>query len=264
MSAFATHDLSIHDGASLVAEPLSDGESLRESITSKIIAVTGRDTRSPPVPLPPASARAPQDYRFTAYLASYRKRGMDVCMAALLLLLALPVFALVALAIKATSVGPVLFRQRRAGLRGAPFTVLKFRSMSHSPCRSEALIQATSNDPRVTAVGRFLRRTSVDELPQLINVLRGEMSMIGPRPHAVFHDQYYAARIPLYSRRLLVRPGLSGLAQVSGARGETPQLADMERRVSLDCEYMKTASMLGDVRLLMMTAKEMLVSRTAL
>ena len=198
------------------------------------------------------------------YLMSKRKRAMDVCIAAIALVLVLPILAMVALIVKITSEGPALFKQGRIGVDGTAFTIFKFRSMTNESCRNDVTKQASKNDPRVTTVGRFLRRTSIDELPQLLNVLSGDMSLIGPRPHAILHDQYYVSKIPLYKKRLAARPGITGLAQVSGARGPTPRLADMERRVALDCEYVRTASMLGDLRLLLATAKEMLMSEAAL
>ena len=127
----------------------------------------------------------------------------------------------------------------------------------------EVVLQASRGDARITPIGRFIRRTSIDELPQLVNVLQGHMSLIGPRPHATSHDAYYGERILRYHERFTARPGLSGLAQVSGARGETPLLSDMERRIELDIAYIHSASLKTDLRLLAATARETVFSSTA-
>jgi len=127
----------------------------------------------------------------------------------------------------------------------------------------EAIKQATPDDPRVTRFGRILRYTSMDELPQLINVIRGEMSMVGPRPHAIEHDAYYTDLIPNYRKRFQARPGLTGLAQVSGARGRTPRVEDMQRRIELDLQYLENASLGLDFRIFLKTFKEVFSSETA-
>jgi len=144
-------------------------------------------------------------------------------------------YLIIGTAIKLTSQGPVLFRQQRSGLGDKPFTCLKFRTMV---VNEEAdILQAVDNDRRITTIGKFLRETSLDEFPQFINVLRGEMSIVGPRPHMVYHTKMYSTVIPDYMRRLTVKPGITGLAQILGYRGETPEQADMERRVRLDLWY---------------------------
>jgi putative colanic acid biosynthesis UDP-glucose lipid carrier transferase len=197
------------------------------------------------------------------YLTSRQKRALDLGAALTLIFLLLPMLVIVALLIRATSKGPVLFRQTRCGARGRPFTIYKFRSMHHAPDQGSHIVQATRTDPRVTPIGAFIRRSSIDELPQLLNVVQGHMSLIGPRPHAVSHDTYYAQHIPRYGERFSARPGLSGLAQISGARGETPLLSDMERRIELDLAYIRDASLWGDCKLIIGTVREMIFSKTA-
>ena len=179
------------------------------------------------------------------------KRGLDVSVAAMALMFLLPLLAFVALAIWLESGGPVIFRQSRSGLNGAPFTILKFRTMyavSASP-----VTHASRRDRRITHVGRFLRRSSLDELPQLFNVLRGEMSLVGPRPHATEHDEYYAPRVPAYSERFATRPGLTGLAQVSGQRGEVADAEHMAQRIKCDLEYIRSWSIGSDLSILLRT-----------
>ena len=197
-----------------------------------------------------------------SYLISRRKRALDLTGAITLLVLLIPILLLVAILVRATSRGPVIFKQKRCGINGKSFEIWKFRSM-YTAGQVENVVQATRGDPRITPVGRFIRRTSIDELPQLLNVLQGHMSLIGPRPHAMSHDTYFVERIPTYSDRFVARPGLSGLAQVRGARGETPELSDMERRIALDLMYIRNASLGMDVRILAATVKETIFSSTA-
>lgn len=160
-------------------------------------------------------------------------------------------YVIIGAAIKLTSAGPVLFRQRRSGLENKPFTCLKFRTMV---VNDEAdTLQAAGDDKRITTVGRFLRKTSLDELPQFINVLNGDMSIVGPRPHMLYHTEMYSALIPGYMRRLAVRPGITGVAQVLGYRGETPELTDMARRVRLDLWYVDHRSLKLDLYLFIHT-----------
>jgi putative colanic acid biosynthesis UDP-glucose lipid carrier transferase len=170
------------------------------------------------------------------------KSVQDRLLAALLLILLSSLMLLIAAAVKLTSPGPIFFRQQRYGFNREIIEVLKFRTMHAFACDardSTAVKQATRGDPRVTAVGRLLRRSSLDELPQLFNVLRGEMSLVGPRPHAVPHDTYYETRIGDYLQRHCVKPGITGLAQVNGCRGAVRTVEDMKQRVILDLEYMK-------------------------
>jgi putative colanic acid biosynthesis UDP-glucose lipid carrier transferase len=176
----------------------------------------------------------------------------------------LPVCLLVALAIRIDSPGPVLFKQRRSGFNGRDFWVYKFRTMRAEDSVPEGVTKATLRaDPRVTRVGNILRRTSLDELPQLINVLRGEMSIIGPRPHAVDHDQQFARIIRQYYARHRVRPGITGWAQVNGLRGSVVEDEQIRRRVAFDLWYIENWSIFFDLRILLMTPFVGLVHRNA-
>jgi putative colanic acid biosysnthesis UDP-glucose lipid carrier transferase len=177
------------------------------------------------------------------------KRSMDIVIGGCALLVALPVIAVLAAAVKLSSPGPVLFRQRRYGLNGEEITVYKFRSMT--VCEDGPVVaQATAQDCRVTRIGRFIRRTSLDELPQLFNVLEGTMSLVGPRPHAVAHNEKYRRLINGYMIRHKVRPGITGLAQVHGLRGETEVVEKMAERVRYDLEYLRNWSPWLDVTIL--------------
>ena len=158
----------------------------------------------------------------------------------------------IAIGIKATSPGPVIFRQKRYGLDGREINVWKFRSMRVVENGAQVK-QATKDDPRITPIGRFLRRTSLDELPQFFNVLEGRMSVVGPRPHAVAHNETFRKVIKGYMVRHKVKPGITGWAQVNGARGETPELKDMERRVEFDLEYLRTWSLRMDLLIIWRT-----------
>lgn len=162
-----------------------------------------------------------------------------------------PLLLAVAFIIKVTSPGPVLFKQPRHGMNGQVFDVLKFRSMRVH--QDTEVKQATKHDSRITAIGRFIRRTSIDELPQLFNVLKGEMSLVGPRPHAVAHNNYYANKIHAYMARHRIKPGITGLAQISGARGETETIEKMQRRVDLDLQYINNWSLWLDIKILFKT-----------
>jgi putative colanic acid biosynthesis UDP-glucose lipid carrier transferase len=180
------------------------------------------------------------------------KRLMDVVLSALGLLLLAPLLAGIAWAVRRSGPGPVLFRQRRYGLDGHEIQVYKFRTMK--VCEDGAHIaQAQRHDERVTTIGRHLRRRSLDELPQLLNVLQGTMSLVGPRPHAVAHNEEYRRLINRYMVRHKVLPGITGLAQVRGCRGETARVADMEARVLYDLEYMRNWSPLLDLQILVLT-----------
>jgi len=177
------------------------------------------------------------------------KRLMDILLGGCALLLMLPVITLVAAAVKLSSPGPVFFRQRRYGLNGEQITVYKFRSMT--VCEDGAVVmQATAKDHRVTGIGRFIRRSSLDELPQLFNVLQGSMSLVGPRPHAVAHNEKYRRLINGYMIRHKVRPGITGLAQVNGLRGETETVEKMAERVRYDLEYLRNWSPWLDLKIL--------------
>lgn len=180
------------------------------------------------------------------------KRAEDIVLACCLVVAAAPLVPLIALAIKLDSKGPVLFLQRRRGLNQRIINVLKFRTMSVLEDNNEVR-QAVASDPRVTRVGRFLRRTSLDELPQLLNVIRGEMSLVGPRPHALVHDELYGALIETYANRHQVKPGITGLAQVRGHRGETQTTDKMQMRIDSDLAYIKTWSLGLDLKILLAT-----------
>lgn len=190
------------------------------------------------------------------------KRACDIVSSGLLLLLFAPLLLLATLLIKLESPGPALFRQMRGGLGGAKFQILKLRTMR---CREDGpeLIQAQRGDDRVTRIGRLLRASSIDELPQLLNVLRGDMSLVGPRPHASAHDDYYGTHIPDYHARYQARPGLTGWAQVKGLRGGTETVDAMRRRVEADIEYIQTWSILKDAQIVLLTIPSLLTAENA-
>jgi putative colanic acid biosysnthesis UDP-glucose lipid carrier transferase len=181
------------------------------------------------------------------------KRFTDLLISSVVLLLVSPVMVAVAVAVKYSSPGPAIFRQRRYGLNGEEITVYKFRTMRVQEVGA-AVVQATKDDPRTTRIGRFLRRSSLDELPQLINVLQGRMSLVGPRPHAVEHNEMYRKLIKGYMVRHKVLPGVTGLAQVNGMRGETRTLDQMEARVRYDLEYLRNWSIRLDLEIIAKTA----------
>ena len=190
------------------------------------------------------------------------KRVLDVAVSLAAILFCLPLFALATLAIILDSPGPVLFRQRRAGVGGKLFGIYKFRSM-HVLEDGTNVVQATKGDARITRVGRFLRASSMDELPQLFNVLSGEMSLVGPRPHALAHDEFYSARIANYHLRHRVKPGITGWAQVHGLRGATAELSDMQARIDLDAWYVAHENIWLDLLILARTPLEVIRQRNA-
>jgi Undecaprenyl-phosphate glucose phosphotransferase len=190
------------------------------------------------------------------------KRAIDITLASFGLIALSPLMLLVALAIKLDSRGPVLFRQHRNGFNGQRFSIFKFRTM-HVSENGASIKQAQRNDPRLTRLGRFLRIASIDELPQLFNVLSGEMSLVGPRPHAVAHDDAYATTVANYAFRHHVRPGITGLAQVRGLRGETREVESMQKRIDLDLWYINNWSIWLDMRILFQTAAEVFRRRNA-
>ncbi|KQP61210.1 exopolysaccharide biosynthesis polyprenyl glycosylphosphotransferase [Methylobacterium sp. Leaf399] len=179
------------------------------------------------------------------------KRAMDIGLSLLALVMLAPLFVAVAILIKLDSPGPVFFRQRRYGFNQQAFGVYKFRSMKTE--RSAVFRQASRNDSRITRVGAVLRRSNIDELPQLFNVVLGEMSLVGPRPHALAHDRSFERRIALYARRHNVKPGITGWAQVHGLRGETLTDLDMERRVAHDLHYIDNWSVWLDIQIMVRT-----------
>ena len=180
------------------------------------------------------------------------KRLVDVCVASALVALLSPLLIVVSVAIKLDSSGPVVFRQRRKGFNGRGFLIYKFRSM-HVLEDGPVIAQATKRDARVTAIGRLLRQSSIDELPQLFNVLKGDMSLVGPRPHAVAHDDEYRRLIARYAFRHHVKPGITGLAQINGCRGSTTQLHQMEKRIEFDLRYIDNWSLALDLWILLRT-----------
>lgn len=186
-----------------------------------------------------------------------QKRLLDIAVASCAILLLLPLFAIIAIAIKLDSRGPVIFRQRRNGFGGREFTIYKFRSMTVMEDGTN-VVQAQRNDKRVTRVGRFLRASSLDELPQVLNVLFGHMSIVGPRPHAIAHDDEYSKLISGYAFRHHVKPGITGWAQVQGFRGETAELEHMERRIEMDLWYINNWSVWIDIKIIIKTFFEVL------
>jgi putative colanic acid biosynthesis UDP-glucose lipid carrier transferase len=181
------------------------------------------------------------------------KRVSDFCLAALILAGISPLMVAIALGVKLSSPGPVLFKQRRYGLDGKRIVIYKFRSMTVAE-DGDVVRQVTRNDQRVTRFGAFLRRTSLDELPQFINVLQGRMSIVGPRPHAVAHNEMYRKLIRGYMIRHKVKPGITGLAQVNGLRGETDTVDKMKARIDYDLAYLRNWSLALDVRIILKTA----------
>ena len=190
------------------------------------------------------------------------KRVVDVALSLLILGLAAPAMAAIALGVKCSSPGPALFRQRRNGLGGEEIVVYKFRTMRAAD-DGAVVLQARPGDPRVTRLGAFLRRTSLDELPQFINVLQGRMSIVGPRPHAVSHNLQYAEAIRGYMVRHKVRPGITGWAQINGHRGETGTLDKMKARVECDLDYLRNWSLGLDLHIMARTVRLMAGDRNA-
>lgn len=199
------------------------------------------------IPIPPRSPAAHQ-------LAA--KRLIDILLVIGSLIAFGPLLLGVALAIKLTSRGPVLFRQERIGHQGKPFTILKYRTMFVDACDASGIAQTKSGDQRVTPLGRFLRRTSIDELPQLINVLRGEMSLVGPRPHVagmLAGGKQFEELVPYYDMRHLMRPGLTGWAQANGLRGSTLDSVVATQRIDHDIAYIQNYSVVLDLRIIALT-----------
>ena len=193
--------------------------------------------------------RGTSDSQLTIQL--FLKRLFDIVAASLLLMFVFPLLVFISLAIVIETGFPVFFMQRRPGRDNIVFTILKFRTMRHA---CEIKNQAAQNDSRVTQVGKWLRRTSLDELPQLLNVLVGHMSLVGPRPHPLWLDERFADRFENWRIRAGMRPGMTGLAQIGGARGEIKEEADMERRFQLDRKYVETWSLFLDMKILARTA----------
>ena len=190
------------------------------------------------------------------------KRVSDIVLASIILVLITPVLIAVAIGVKLSSPGPVIFKQRRNGLAGEEIIVYKFRSM-RALDNGEVVMQATRDDPRITRFGAFIRRTSLDELPQFINVLQGRMSIVGPRPHAVAHNEEYRRLIKAYMVRHKVKPGITGWAQVNGLRGETDTIEKMQARVEYDLEYLRNWSLVFDLQIIARTVRLVFFDRKA-
>lgn len=225
-----------------IAAPDTDDRAAHapQANTDNVVFVTGAFLNTTPTPFP----IAPSDLR--RFGRSRAGDGLirlfDILLSGMILIFIAPLLATIAILVKATSRGPALFAQLRYGRNGRPFRVLKFRTMRVMNDGAEKLQQATRNDPRVTAIGKFLRRTSLDELPQLINVLFGDMSLVGPRPHPISLDHEWSARIAHYGVRFCVRPGMTGLAQVRGFRGEILNDAQLRGRVLSDIDFVRRRS----------------------
>lgn len=184
------------------------------------------------------------------------KRVFDIVMASLALIALLPLLVIVSICIAATSKGPVLFKQQREGLDGQSFEALKFRSMKTEECDLSGVAQTMKDDPRITRIGKFIRKTSIDELPQLINVLRGDMSLVGPRPHVAGMQAAgvsYRTLVPYYDQRLVMRPGITGWAQANGFRGMTVDAASAIGRVEHDIAYVQNFSLWLDIKTIVKT-----------
>lgn len=193
---------------------------------------------------------------------SFIKRAEDLVLGSIIMVMISSLMLAIAIGIKLTSRGPVFFKQDRYGLSGQKIKVWKFRSMRVME-NSDTVIQATKNDPRVTRFGSFLRRTSLDELPQFINVLQGSMSIVGPRPHAVTHNEQYRKQVENYMIRHKVKPGITGLAQINGFRGEIDALYKMEKRVQYDIEYIQNWSLWLDIKIIIKTIFKGFVGKNA-
>lgn len=217
-------------------------------------------------PAKPSSGRIIAHKISSAFYGVQRmlKRVMDIVGASILLFLLSPLMLIFAVLIRRDGGHTSIFRQTRNGLNGEEFTIYKFRTMTPSDeDERDFITQATPHDPRVTKLGRFMRNTSIDELPQLLNVLKGDMSLVGPRPHAVGHNDYYAGKIYNYHLRHRMKPGITGWAQVKGWRGETNTLDKMEKRVECDLYYIENWSLWFDFKVLFWTVLTVLFHKNA-
>lgn len=215
----------------------------------------------PPLPKSEIDALAAPLARGRVRPQRISKRGLDVTSALLALFLLAPLLLLIAVLIWVGDRKNPIFRQTRTGRYGKTFRIYKFRTMR--VLEDGAVVQQASRmDARITTIGRVLRRTSLDELPQLVNVLKGDMSLVGPRPHAVAHDEFYGREILSYEHRFTAQPGMTGWAQINGSRGETPTIEHMRRRIELDLWYIENQSFTLDVRIIIRTAWTELTRRT--
>jgi putative colanic acid biosysnthesis UDP-glucose lipid carrier transferase len=231
-----------------------------EAVTAPQDFVGGNADFRPP-PLAAGHGRSNDLHRSAKVIGGVSKRTFDIVAASIALVILAPALLGIWALVRIDSSGPGLFRQRRGGFEGRPFRILKFRTMKTQESRSIA--QARDGDDRTTALGRFLRKYSVDELPQLINVLKGDMSIIGPRPHALAHDRKFGDVDRRYAYRHRARPGITGLAQVSGARGLTDTDAKIVERLEYDLTYVTNWSWAMDVKVLLRTVRVLLSDRSA-
>ena len=208
------------------------------------------------------TAYAAPAVRTARYVHGFAKRALDLAVSIPAVIILSPLLVLLAVLIRATSPGPAIFRQTRLGLNGAPFRIFKFRTMTVLE-NGPVIKQAEENDARITKVGGWMRRLSLDELPQLLNVIAGDMSLIGPRPHALAHDRFYGREIAGYDLRQTVKPGISGWAQVHGHRGATVTISRMRERLAYDVWYARNATFALDVRIILRTIGEVLKQRNA-
>jgi putative colanic acid biosynthesis UDP-glucose lipid carrier transferase len=192
----------------------------------------------------------------------FLKRTEDMVVSTIILVLISPILLLIAISIKATSKGPIIFKQKRGGINNKEIIVYKFRSMTTQD-NGSVVNQVTKNDYRLTSIGNFLRKSSLDELPQFINVIQGRMSVVGPRPHAIAHNIEYAKLIPKYNQRIVVKPGITGLAQINGWRGETDTLDKMQKRVDMDLNYINNWTLWLDIKIIFMTIFKGFINKNA-
>ncbi len=273
----AKRRIAIEDAIVLARQSLADEFVIAASWSqSDLLAEVSETLRNSPLPvrlLPDQVVRAVLDRRTASSLGQMlsveiqrapmsiveraAKRLFDIVFASIAIAAVFPILAIAALAIKLDSAGPAIFRQRRMGFNERQFVIYKFRTMQVIEDGNK-IVQAKREDPRLTRVGRWLRRTSIDELPQLFNVLKGDMSLVGPRPHAVAHDDQYKRLIETYCCRHHVKPGITGWAQINGLRGETSRLEHMQRRVEFDLWYINNWSSSLDLRILLRTCLEVL------
>jgi len=190
--------------------------------------------------------------RVNHIVCRFLKRTEDIVVSTIILVLISPILLLIAISIKASSKGPIIFKQKRGGINNKEIVIYKFRSMT---TQDDGLVvnQVTKGDVRITSIGKFLRKSSLDELPQFVNVIQGRMSVVGPRPHATAHDIEYGNLIPEYNQRFLVKPGITGLAQISGWRGETNTLDKMQKRINMDLIYINNWTLWLDIKIIFIT-----------
>ena len=196
-----------------------------------------------------------------SFLMRIYKRFIDLFFGLIIILIISLPLLLISLIIKLTSRGPIIFKQSRYGLNEKKFVMWKFRSMTFE--KNAKFVQATSNDPRITKVGKFLRKTSLDELPQFFNVILGTMSIVGPRPHPIDLDEQHKGLIDNYMNRYKVKPGITGLAQISGWRGETDTLYKMEKRIECDLKYIEKWNIVTDIKIIFQTVFKVIYDRNA-